>query len=269
MQPRANGELVFATFLAPSIRPVYEFVTARVGEELHRPTRLVTGESFQQLRDCDVDFAFLCGLPYVRLRREHPGSVEAIAAPVIAGERYEGRPTYFSDVIVPANSPATSFNDLRGRSWAYNEPDSHSGYLITLYHLHQMGETGSFFDRTEMAGFHQESIRRVASARIDGSAIDSQVLEVELRDHPELAGQLRVIGTLGPSTIQPLVATAGTSAALRTEVQGIVSSLGTQEADRERLARGLVDRFVPVEDAAYDDIRAMLDAVERAGLHLD
>jgi phosphonate transport system substrate-binding protein len=34
---------------------------------------------------------------------------------------------------------------------------------------------------------------------------------------------------------------------------------------RERLALGLVDRFVPVGAADYDDIRAMLDACETAG----
>ena len=123
---------MFATYLAPCIEPVYEFVATRVGEKLHRPTRLIVGESFDQVRKAEVDFAFLCGLPYVRLRRENAAAVEVMAAPIVQGERYDERPVYFSDVIVPANSPAQTFDDLRGRSWAYNEPDSHSGYLITL-----------------------------------------------------------------------------------------------------------------------------------------
>ena len=74
------------------------------------------GESFGQVRNAEVDFAFLCGLPYVRLRRENPAAVEAIAAPIVQGERYDRRPVYFSDVIVPANSPAAAFGDLRRRS---------------------------------------------------------------------------------------------------------------------------------------------------------
>jgi phosphonate transport system substrate-binding protein len=269
MRERADGELIFATFLAPNIRPVYEYVTSRVAQELHRPARLITGESFDQLRHGEVDFAFLCGLPYVRLRSENPDSVEALAAPVITGARYAGRPTYFSDVIVPSGSSANSFTDLRGCSWAYNEPDSHSGYLVTLYHLHEMGETGAFFSATEATGFHQESIRRVAEGSVDGSAIDSQVLAVEVRDHAELAGQVRVVGTLGPSTIQPLVATAAAPASIRRSVRDVVTRLGTTEADRSALAAGLVDRFVAVNDSSYGDIRAMLAAVESAGLRLD
>ncbi|HEX9100321.1 MAG TPA: PhnD/SsuA/transferrin family substrate-binding protein [Candidatus Dormibacteraeota bacterium] len=260
-----DRELVFATYLAPCIAPVYEFVATTVGEKLDRPTRLIVGESFDQVRNAEVDFAFLCGLPYVRLKRENPEAVEAIAAPIIQGERYEKRPVYFSDVIVPARSPAAAFEDLRGRSWAYNEPDSHSGYLITLSTLVEMDETPQFFERWEMTGFHQESIRLVAADRIEGSAVDSQVLGIELRDHPELAGRIRVIGTLGPSTIQPLVATAAVPPGLRHEVIEIIAGLGSIESERRSLSAGMVDRFVAIDDSAYGDIRSKLKAVEEAG----
>ncbi|MBJ7597078.1 MAG: hypothetical protein DLM67_12460 [Candidatus Nephthysia bennettiae] len=269
MPRRPGRELVFATYLAPCIRPVYEFVAHQVGKELGCAGRLVTGESFQQLRDGEVDFAFLCGLPYVRLRREAQPPVEAIAAPVVRGERYGGRPIYFSDVIVSRENPAGSFRDLRGCSWAYNEPDSHSGYLVTLFSLFCSGETGAFFGRAVMTGFHQESIRRVGVGQVDASAVDSQVLSVELRDHPELAGRIRVIDTLGPSSIQPLVATMACSDSLRRQVQEVVTALGTNEAGRARLDEGLVDRFVAVDDSCYGDIRAMLDSVEGARLRLD
>jgi phosphonate transport system substrate-binding protein len=260
-----NRELVFATYLAPCIQPVYEFIAARVGERLHRPTRLIVGESFDQVRRAEVDFAFLCGLPYVRIRRENPAAVEAIAAPIVQGERYEKLPVYFSDVIVPVGSPAAAFGDLRGRSWAYNEPESHSGYLITLSTLVGMGETPEFFERWEMTGFHQESIRLVAEGRIEGSAVDSQVLDVEIRDHPELAERIRVIGTLGPSTIQPLVATAAVPPGLREEVTDIVAGLGSIESERKSLRAGMVERFVAIDDSAYADIRSNLGAVEAAG----
>jgi len=250
-------ELVFATYLAPNIRPVYELVTARAGEALGRPARLVDGQTFDQLLDGSVDFAFICGLPYVRLS-DH---VTAIAAPVIEGDRYSDRPIYYSDVIVPRDSTARSLGELRGASWAYNEPDSHSGYLITLHTLLQMGETRSYFERWEMTGLHQESMRRVAAGTVDASAIDSQVLAVELRDHPELNDRVRVIDVLGPSTIQPLVAASHVAPGLRDEVLEAVTTL-----DDPALGRGLVHRFVPVEDSDYDDIRAMLRAVEGWGM---
>jgi len=236
-----------------------------VGDALRQPVRLVTGESLDQLRNGEVDFAFLCGLPYVKLRREARPPVSLVAAPVLEGDRYDGRPIYFSDVIVPADSPATAFDDLRGRSWACNGFDSHSGALVVLHRLLEMGEDARFFGRVQVSGSHQQSIGLVAAGEIDGSAIDSQVLAVELRDHPELKERIRVIDSLGPSTNMPLVAAAACEG-LRQEVGEVVAGLGTEEADRDGLASGLFSGFVEIDDPAYDDIRGMLDSVKAAGL---
>jgi ABC-type phosphate/phosphonate transport system substrate-binding protein len=38
------------------------------------------------------------------------------AAPVPAGDRYAGRPIYYSDVIVRHGSPISCLEELRGRS---------------------------------------------------------------------------------------------------------------------------------------------------------
>jgi ABC-type phosphate/phosphonate transport system substrate-binding protein len=263
---RQTSELVFATFLSPSIRPAYQFVASRVSDALRQPARLVIGESLDQLRSGEVDFAFICGLPYVRLAREADPPVALVAAPVLEGSRYGGRPVYFSDVIVPAGSPVTAFEELRGRSWACNGFDSHSGALVVLYHLLRIGANAQFFGGVEVSGSHQQSICRVAAGEVDGSAIDSQVLAVELRDHPELNDRIQVIASLGPSTNMPLVAAAGTSEALREEVREVVTCLGGCETEREGLQPGLFSGFVPIDDPAYDDIRRMLDSVETAGL---
>src|SRR5229473_5132286 len=61
--------LVFATYLAPNILPLYQHITAAIGERLGIQTRLEVGRSFSQLINGEVDVAFLCGLPYVRLTK--------------------------------------------------------------------------------------------------------------------------------------------------------------------------------------------------------
>lgn len=224
------------------------------------------GESFEQLQSGTVDFAFICGLPYVRLRRQTSPPVNLVAAPVIEGSRYEGRPIYFSDVIVPASSAVTSFEELRGKAWACNGFDSHSGTLVVLHRLLQIGESGAFFGRVEVTGSHYASIERVAEGLVDGAAIDSQLLAVQLRDRPELGEQIRVITSLGPSTMMPLVAAADVPESLRSEVGEVVTGLGDGAVDRDGLGAGLISGFARLDDAAYDDIRGMLDAVESAHL---
>lgn len=87
----------------------------------------------------------------------------------------------------------------------------------------------------------------MASGDADAAAVDFQVLEIELRRHPDLAERLaerlKVVDELGPSTIQPVVAAA-----------------------RDRLDDGLVRRFSAVAASDYDDIRAMALMARGAGL---
>jgi ABC transporter, phosphonate, periplasmic substrate-binding protein len=121
---RGDGPLRFATFLAPNMLPVYRFLADRIGQRLHRPVELVVGSTFDQFEQGQVDLGMLCGLPYVRLAAKQPPPVEPLAAPVLGGDRYGGRPIYYSDVIVRRDSPITGLEQLRGRSWAFNEPAS-------------------------------------------------------------------------------------------------------------------------------------------------
>jgi hypothetical protein len=161
-----------------------------------------------------------------------PPPVEPLAAPVLAGERYGGRPVYYSDVIVGHDSPIGWLEELQGCSWAYNEPASHSGHTVTLYGLVRMGARPGFLARVVEAGFHQRAIGLVHTGAADTAAIDSQVLAIERRDHPRLADR-RVVGSFGPSTIQPLVAASRLPAGSRTRFGSCWSaSATTRRRDR-------------------------------------
>jgi phosphonate transport system substrate-binding protein len=260
-----TAPLRFATFLAPNMLPVYRFLANRIGRRLGRRVELVVGRAFDQFERGEADLGVICGLPYVWLAARRPPPVEPLAAPVLHGARYAGRPIYYSDVIVHRDSPITRLEELAGRSWAYNEPASHSGHTVTLYSLVAMGARPGFLGPVVEAGFHQRAIRLVADGTVDAAAIDSQVLAIELRDHPRLAGRLRGVGAFGPSTIQPVVAASRLPAPVKDQVRELLAGLGVDPAARPVLDYGLVDRFTPVDDAAYDDIRAMLATIEAAG----
>jgi phosphonate transport system substrate-binding protein len=260
-----QAPLRFATFLAPNMLGVYQFLADRIGERLGRPVELAAGSSFDQFEHGQADLGVICGLPYVWLAARQPPPVEPLAAPVLAGDRYGGRPVYYSDVIVRRGSPITCLEELRGCSWAYNEPASHSGHTVTLYSLARMGARPGFFTRVVEAGFHQRAIRLVAAGGVDAAAIDSQVLAIELRDHPQLADRLRVVDSFGPSTIQPVVAASHLPEPLKNQVRELLVSLGDDPTARAALAYGFIERFAVVNDGDYDDIRAMLATIEAAG----
>lgn len=257
--------LRFGTYLAPNMLPVYRSISERVGRVLGVETELVVETSYESCAQDVNDVCFVCSLPYVTFERQGIRPAVPVAAPVLQGERYGGRPVYFSDVIVRRGDPARRFLDLRGRSWAYNEPLSHSGYGITRYHLARLGETRGFFGRVVEAGFHETAIRMVADGEVDASAIDSQVLAVAMREDPSLSKRLRVIDSLGPSTIQPVAVSRRLDGSMREAIAAVLVDMAEDPSCRGLLDRGIVDRFARVDERSYDDIRMMLDACERAG----
>ena len=86
-----------------------------------------------------------------------------------------------------------------------------------------------------------------------------------MRDDPSLARSLRIIDALGPSTIQPVAVSKRVPPELRAEIQHVLTTMHEDPAMRERLALGMVKRFVPASPSSYDDIRMMLEACEAAG----
>jgi len=257
--------LHIGTFLAPRMRPLYEAAADAIERELGIPTDLTDEDDYGVFADDQLDVAFICSLPYVHLEATGVTPALPIAAPVLEGARYEGKPIYYSDVIVSADSEHSSFADLGGASWAYNEPLSQSGYGITRYHLVTMGQTEGYFGKVVHARSHARSIRMVAAGNVDAAAIDSQVLSVAMRDDPELAASLRIIDELGPSTIQPVMASRRLSGSLRNAIAAVMTDLHLDPAAAAAMRHAVVQRFVPVGPADYDDVRRMLASVTQVG----
>ena len=100
----------------------------------------------------------------------------------------------------------------------------------------------------------------VIDRTIDASAIDSTVLETELLRTPALRRQLKVISTLGPSPIPPLVVSRALPPALRHALRQALLTMHRDPPARDILATGRVHRYVAVLDADYNAIREMAAA---------
>ncbi len=252
--------LTLATCQAGNTVPISRAIAGYLSQRLARPVRFLDGldwrEAYAALASGRIDIGWICGRPYVDLLAAG-GPLALLAAPVMAGARYGGRPIYFSDVVVRRDSPFQRFADLRGASWAYNEPGSQSGYHVTRYHLARLGETGQYFGRIVASGGHVRSLAMILAGQIDASAIDSTVLEWQLARDPALAGRFRVVETLGPSPIPPLVVAGERGLALREQLRAALLALPETVEGQAFLALGGLSRFAAVNDSDYDAIRAM------------
>ncbi len=254
--------LRFANFLSPVLHKTYEHIASYVGGHLGLPTLLTAGESLEEFAAGRVDVGFLCGLLYVHATDRPPCPVELLAAPIPQGERYQGKPIYFSDVIVRRESSYGSFDDLEGCLWAYNERASHSGYNLVYYSLLERGKSPHYFGQMLKTGSHRASLQAVLDGRADATALDSHMLDVFLLHHQEIAAQIRVVAMLGPSTIPPVVAAKRLSNALKSKIQETICTMHRDSLGAACLREGLIDRFVPIADEQYQDLREMFTRVQ-------
>jgi phosphate/phosphite/phosphonate ABC transporter binding protein len=257
-----------ASFLGENARPVYArivtYLAARTGLEVELLPPLEWNEQHRQLDEGRIQVAFLCGQPYVEKHDRPGGALELLAAPVMAGARYQGRPVYFTDVIVRTDAPARSFADLRGLAWAYNGTDSNSGYTMPRDHLLALGETAGFFGRVMASGSHQRSIEMVLSGEADVAGIDSAVLNMELALRPELCSRLRVVESIGPCPIPPVVASCALPPDMRAALREALLAMHMEAEGKQILESGQMACFVEVEDADYNPIREMLQRARDA-----
>ncbi len=261
------SKLRLVSYLAPNMFGFYEAVGAYLSRVLDIETQLEQSQ-YDPLEDPmmlqnRLDIAFICGLPFARRHTVVSNQLQALVAPVMQASRYENRPVYFSDIIVKADSNLLSFDDLAGKTWCYNDLGSNSGYNLVRQRLIQGGYPSSFFGKAIPSGSHQRSIRLVIEGQADCSAIDSTVLEQELRDFPKLSSHLRVIESIGPCPMPPVVAAQRLGSAF---LESLQLALCQPDAELQAaMARSHVQRYVPVHSEDYAQLATMYDSAVEAG----
>ena len=230
-----------------------------ISAEFGLPCEFVNDRSWQERERLlllgEIHVCWICGLAYVRESNRQDKLIELLVAPVRRHPRYHAKPVYYSDVIVRTDTSFHSFEDLRGRTWAYNEHGSHSGFNIVRYHLAMRGLDQNFFRHIVESGSHRNSLQMILQRSIDTAAIDSSVLELEVAKDPAISGQIRTVEILGPSPAPPWVVHSSVSADMRKTLSDILLSINEHSKGRRILEAGRMLRFAPVSNHDYDQIR--------------
>jgi phosphonate transport system substrate-binding protein len=257
------------SYLAPNMfwfyQAVCDFLERKTGIQIVLKQSPYDPLDDPELNAGEVNLSFICGLPLIRMSRTVPGLLHPLVAPVVDDPRAEGRPVYFADVIVRADSGFDSLASLEGSTFCYNEINSNSGHHLLRYHMLKNGCSGHFFNRAITSGSHQQSIRRVLDGDANCAAIDSTVLAQSFRDTPELKEQLRVVASTEPSPVPPL-AMIESDAHHRQTLQSV---LADPDHDLSHaMQRAGILTLVPVDTDDYRVIGEMYDQANAADYHI-
>ena len=234
-----------------SYTPLLDYIAVR----LERPIELVQRPTYAEVNRLveigDVDVAFVCTGAYLIGEREF--GMEILVAPVVNGEA-----AYHSWLIVAADSPANTLADLRGKTFAFTDPLSHTGRLYPTYLVYQLGERPeTFFGRTFFTYSHDAAIRTVANGLADGAAVDSLIYMHLIKREPELESRLRIIHRSPPFGIPPVVVSPSIRPQLRAQLQAIFLSMHEDPAGQAALTELDIDRFTVLDSNDYESARQL------------
>jgi phosphonate transport system substrate-binding protein len=155
-----------------------EYVKKRLGVELELFLASEYAGVIQAIGAKQLEVMDMGASGYAAAWLETRGAVEPLVVPT----NPDGTIGYYSVAFVRADSPYKTLNDLKGKIWAWAEPNSSSGYLFPLVGLRKMGmEPEKFFGKVVFSGGHEQSIVGVLDKAYDGAVTWTNDVEKHTR----------------------------------------------------------------------------------------
>ena len=225
-----------------------------------RKVELVLRKSYREVMDLldsgNIDFAWICGFPYIQSRE--PESIQLLTVPV-----YRGEPRYHSYIIVPESSPYQHFDELKGKIFAFSDPDSNSGFLYPLSLVVAKDEKPeTFFRQTFFTFNHAETVQAVSDQFADGAAVDSYIWEYLAIFRPEITSKTRIIKKSPSFGFPPIVSRLGVNPALVEVMKNTLEDMDEDVAGKALLAQLKLDGFGSYPDSLFNGIRAIANQIK-------
>lgn len=234
-------------------------------QSLDRPVRFVRRKTYREIMDLlkngNLDFAWICGYPFVQKR--DPDFLSLIASPI-----YKGKPYYRSLIIVNKHSQHKDLADLRGKVFAFSDPDSNSGYIYPRFFITQRKfNPDNYFRQTFFTYNHAETVQAVAVRFADGGAVESYIWEYLKKTNQNITEQTRVIHSSPLFGFPPIVAHRNVSPTQQKKMRQALIFMNKHKVGQSLLDKLNLDGFRPVSPGLYDDIRVMAERLENGDAH--
>jgi phosphonate transport system substrate-binding protein len=263
--PPAAAQTSLHLALTPSQKPTDLLVAgeafgAALGKLVGVPIRVTVASDYaavvEALRNRTADLAFVHPAGYVLANRE-------AKAMIVAKDQWHGNTSYTSRIYVRKESGLKTLEDLRGKTIAFVDPSSTSGYVYPMVMLIEKGlvrnrDPKTFFKDFVFAGSHDAGLQALLNGHVDAFASFDQAREQYLKD-PAEREKLIWVAESAPIPEGGICARDGLDPALVAKVRAALLSMKGPTYAPILKALYDIDGFEPAEDREYEPVRAAMD----------
>lgn len=244
---------VCSTLSPQEVFRYYRDIIDYIGQKLDAEIELVQRGSFENILGLlereELDIGFVCSGPYVEGHDRF--GLEMIAAPEM-----NGKSVYYAYIIVHKDAEIDEFKDLKGKTFAFVDPLSHTGTWVPVHILSKMNETpDTFFKKCIYTHSCGNSIEAVAKKIVDGASVSSYIWDYYKEKGGAFSLKTKVVEKSQPYGIPPVVVRPGLDPILKKKFSNILLNMHQNTAGKEILSKIGIDRFVLPSDSSYDTIR--------------
>ena len=241
--------------LISNVRPAMNFLEKEMGRKVRYFITLNYSAAVEAMISKKADVSFMSPLPYV-LANKYSG-VEAVL-----GEIYDGKPYYYSRIFVRKDSGIKRLSDLKGKTIAYVDPISSSGFMYPHDIFIRAGlanggvekPEGGFFRRVYFAGGDQQAINSMVGGFVDAAGVSQYALNL-LR--PEQRDQVVAIAQSARIPSHNVVVRKGLEPEIRRKF--IAAMMKMNRPEYRSLIRALygTNGYVRVDHSRYQPVADM------------
>jgi phosphonate transport system substrate-binding protein len=214
----------------------------------------------EALRSRRVDLAFVHPVGYVLANRE-------AGCQILVRDIWQGKTSYTARFYVRTASGISRVEDLRGKTVAFVDPASSSGYIYPMVLLIKLGlvrdrDPKSFFKEALFAGTHEAALQSVVHGRVDAATSFDKAPEIHLKD-AALIAQLSAVGETPAIPEAGICARPGLPADTLDRVKRALLAIKGPEHAQVLKQIYDIDGFIEASDGDYAPVR---DAMALMGL---
>jgi len=242
-----------ATVMYRDFTPILDSLSTSMETALSRPVdiKLVIfkdySDGIEALTRGDVDFVRFGPASYVTAKAKQNG-IQLIAMETEGGDK-----RFMGVIVVRKDSPIQTLADLRGKSFAFGDPNSTTGRYLAQAELFKAGITAQDLSKSSFLNRHD-----IVYSAVEIGDFDAGALMKPAFDKANAKGNLRVVASFENVT-KPWVARKGMDKATLEAIQNGLLAI----TDPAILKQLKISGFVPTSDDEYKFCREGMQIAER------